>query len=295
MVPVGPGTLPFKSLSKKIENSVTIQISALPSALKKPVLNKKVRKFGTVKEIEFQDGSSSAKIIYSSSQEAKNAVKHLDQHIYKGVKIGCTIVETITAASIAKRGRLIVRNLAFSCKKEHLLQVFEAFGTIVDCTVPATAGKSKGFGFVQFESVDDATKAIEQMNGQKILKRPVAIDWAIGKSQYDILSAAEEAASAFEEENKEVDNSNNAPQDKVEEEDDIDEEDLDSLPSPSSLSDSGSSSSEDDDAAIIFSDAESEADREDDATVVEPEPKSTLFIRNLSFETTKDALKSLYV
>jgi hypothetical protein len=273
VIPSGPGSLPPKSLGKKIEHSVTIEISDLPGGLTKSVLNKKVRKYGSVKDIEFETNASNARVVYASSQEAKNAQTHLDQHTYKGVKISCSIVETITAASIAKRGRLIVRNLAFSCKKEHLMQIFEAFGKIVDCNVPSTAGKARGFGFVQFESVEDAARAISHMNGQNVLKRPVAVDWALGKSQYEILAAVEEGLNEKDEEIQLESNPTN-----IEEEPSVSNNETNDSDDAIFYSDSDESSHDIDEESVC-----------DDASIQE----ATLFIRNLSFDTTNDSLKRL--
>jgi nucleolar protein 4 len=270
IVPEGPGKAPKTAIQRKLENSVTILVSDLPQDLPKSVFYKKARKFGTVEKLITTETDAevllgTAKVVYSAPEEAQKAVKGLNDHTYKGVKIKCRFIETITAASLAKKSRLIIRNLAFHCKKEQLINVFEVFGTITECSVPTKDGKARGFGFVQFENVEDATKAIEGVNGQNILNRPVAVDWALGKTQYDKMAADQESESESESEED--------GQTAVEDEGD-------------------DASIQDDDSPIIYN----QEDSGDDEKYVEKEDAEgcTLFIRNLSFDTTKKKLKKTY-
>lgn len=47
--------------------------------------------------------------------------------------------------------------------------MFQKFGNILSCKVVVTEdGKSKGYGFVQFESEEYANAAIEKLNGSSI-------------------------------------------------------------------------------------------------------------------------------
>lgn len=47
-----------------------------------------------------------------------------------------------------------------------LHDLFRKFGNIISCKVVTSEdGKSKGHGFVQFESEDSANSAIEKLNG----------------------------------------------------------------------------------------------------------------------------------
>ncbi len=76
--------------------------------------------------------------------------------------------------------RLFVGGLAWAATDEDLKQAFEPYGTVVSCAVITNkeTGRSKGFGFVEFETVDEASKAKEALDGQDIAGRPVKIDFA---------------------------------------------------------------------------------------------------------------------
>lgn len=50
-----------------------------------------------------------------------------------------------------------------------LQEIFQKFGTIISCKVATFEdGKSKGHGFVQFESEESANAAIESLNGSTV-------------------------------------------------------------------------------------------------------------------------------
>ncbi|XP_019722473.1 putative RNA-binding protein 19 [Hippocampus comes] len=61
--------------------------------------------------------------------------------------------------------RLIVKNLPNGMKEERFRGMFAAFGTVTDCTLKFTKdGKFRKFGFVGFQSEDDANTALKHFN-----------------------------------------------------------------------------------------------------------------------------------
>ena len=84
-------------------------------------------------------------------------------------------------------GRIIVRNLPFDLKEQHIKSPFEKFGKIVSVNVPLnnTNNLNKGFAFVEFESKADAVKAIEAMNGKQFKGRAVALEFSLPKTRYE--------------------------------------------------------------------------------------------------------------
>ncbi len=65
-------------------------------------------------------------------------------------------------------GNLFVKNLAPSIDNIHLHAMFTSFGTILSCKVAEENGKSKGFGFVQFETEESALAALYALHGSVI-------------------------------------------------------------------------------------------------------------------------------
>ena len=45
-------------------------------------------------------------------------------------------------------------------------------------------GKMVGCAFIQYSNVTEASKALKDLNGKPFLQRPIAIDWAVPKDQF---------------------------------------------------------------------------------------------------------------
>ena len=76
--------------------------------------------------------------------------------------------------------KLFVGSLAFSATDDDLAQAFAAAGTVVSAKVimDRDTNRSKGFGFVEMSSDDEAKKAIELLDGKEIAGRAVNVSEA---------------------------------------------------------------------------------------------------------------------
>eukprot|EP00494_Astrolonche_serrata_P031159 UN31428 len=84
-----------------------------------------------------------------------------------------------------KHFRLIIRNLSFQCNEKHVEKAFKKYGNVKEVSLPKNEdGRMKGFGFVQFDNVISAKKAMHELNGSRIIGREIAIDWALGKKNF---------------------------------------------------------------------------------------------------------------
>ena len=75
---------------------------------------------------------------------------------------------------------LFVGNMAFECSNEDLSDAFSPHGTILSVRIPTDreSGQPKGFGYVTFSTVEEATAALEAMQGGYIARRPVRLDYS---------------------------------------------------------------------------------------------------------------------
>merc|ERR1719506_2188007 len=74
---------------------------------------------------------------------------------------------------------LYVKNLDESTDDDSLKALFEQFGTITSVSaVKDEGGKCKGFGFVSFQSPDDATKAVTEMHLKVVKGKPLYVGLA---------------------------------------------------------------------------------------------------------------------
>eukprot|EP00899_Mesostigma_viride_P003527 jgi/Mesvir1/13175/Mv06138-RA.1 len=76
--------------------------------------------------------------------------------------------------------RIYVGSIFYDISDEDVKKIFSSFGTVKSCQMvpnPET-GKHKGYGFVDFENVESAKNAIEQMNGFELAGRQLKVGWA---------------------------------------------------------------------------------------------------------------------
>ena len=76
--------------------------------------------------------------------------------------------------------KLYVGNLPFKLTQKDFQEIFEVIGTVVDSRIitDRDTGLSKGFGFIEYESEDDAQRALSTINGYKVLGRVLSVSEA---------------------------------------------------------------------------------------------------------------------
>jgi len=76
--------------------------------------------------------------------------------------------------------KLFVGSLSYGVNDDQLKDAFAAAGTVVSAKViiDRETGRSKGFGFVEMSSDDEAKRAIDMLNGKEIEGRAVAVSEA---------------------------------------------------------------------------------------------------------------------
>ncbi len=270
--------------------------------------------------VESRDNSLAARVYFETKEAAASAAKKFHEKDLRGCKVKAFILQGKTAA---KAARLIVRNISFKTNEEELKQIFSKFGTVDSVSVPKSdTGAMRGFAFVQMSSIEEAEKAINGTNGTEIHKRPIAVDWALSKTQYDKMSyfeklkeanggvlppkkekvkAVEEKKEEEAEKKSEDDDDEDEEENEEEKEQDEDEEKMDDEDDESGDVDED----DDDEDGADDEDDDDEEEDEDDEKADEEKSKeekkkltkstdvhkgSTIFIRNLSYDTTEDGL-----
>jgi len=76
--------------------------------------------------------------------------------------------------------KLFVGKLAFSTTNDGLKALFATYGTVVSAQVimDRDTNQSKGFGFVEMESQEDAQKAINDLDGKEFEGRSIVVNVA---------------------------------------------------------------------------------------------------------------------
>ncbi len=76
--------------------------------------------------------------------------------------------------------KLYVGNLPFTVTDQELGDIFAQVGTVASARVitDRMTGRSKGFGFVEMNTDEEATNAITQFNGAELQGRPLTVNEA---------------------------------------------------------------------------------------------------------------------
>jgi RNA recognition motif-containing protein len=79
---------------------------------------------------------------------------------------------------------MYVSNLSFHTNDDELRKLFEEFGSVSSAKVitDRETGRSRGFGFVEMDSNDDAQNAMKQLHGKSIEGRAMSVSEAREKA-----------------------------------------------------------------------------------------------------------------
>ncbi|KAF7359430.1 Ribosome biogenesis [Mycena sanguinolenta] len=179
----------------------TIIVSGLPAAVDSKVLWKKFRKYPGAEKVDWpikndegEDDPATAHVLFTSPNDAQNAVGKLHAHVFKGSLLSVTLkkrldtlakpVATVgktaakAVATPSHASRLIVRNIPFTATEQDLRAVFLPYGPVYSIHIPTADPKgkkpeteepaparTKGYAFVWMLSKKDAERAIEGCNG----------------------------------------------------------------------------------------------------------------------------------
>jgi polyadenylate-binding protein len=134
------------------------------------------------------DGSGQSKgygfVQFEAEDSAQNAIDKLNGMLIndKQVFVGHFLrkQDRDNVLSKTKFNNVYVKNLSESFTEDDLKNEFGAYGTITSAVLMRDAdGRSKCFGFVNFENAEDAAKAVEALNGKKVDDK----EWYVGKAQ----------------------------------------------------------------------------------------------------------------
>lgn len=81
--------------------------------------------------------------------------------------------------------KLYVGSLAYSVNDDKLKELFAEFGTVVSAQVinDRDSGQSKGFGFVEMKTEEEAKEAIKALNGKEVDGRAIMVNEARPKTE----------------------------------------------------------------------------------------------------------------
>ncbi|XP_024398374.1 polyadenylate-binding protein 2 [Physcomitrium patens] len=193
--------------SLRKSGAANIFIKNLDKAIDNKALHDTFSAFGGILSCKVAtDSSGQSKgygfVQFEKEESAQSAIEKVNGMLLndKQVFVGPFVrrQERDLSGGVSKFNNVYVKNLGENTTDDELKKVFGAYGPISSAVVMRdNEGKSKCFGFVNFELADDAAKAVEALNGKKQDEK----EWYVGRAQKKSEREAELRAK-FEQERK---------------------------------------------------------------------------------------------
>ncbi|KAJ3640666.1 hypothetical protein Zmor_027214 [Zophobas morio] len=125
-----------------------------------------------------------AYVNFSQTGEAERVLDTMNFDLLKGKPIRIMWSQRDPSLRKSGIGNVFIKNLDKSIDNKAMYDTFSAFGNILSCKVATDEdGLSKGHGFVHFENLEAANKAIEKVNGMLLNGKKVYVGKFIPRSE----------------------------------------------------------------------------------------------------------------
>ncbi|KAG1194848.1 hypothetical protein G6F70_008685 [Rhizopus microsporus] len=125
-----------------------------------------------------------AYVNYHRISDAEKAIEALNYSSIKGRSCRIMWSQRDPALRKTNAGNIFIKNLDPTIDHKALHDTFSAFGNILSCKIALDEeGRSKGYGFVHYESQEFAEKAIANVNGMLLNDRKVYVGFYIPKKE----------------------------------------------------------------------------------------------------------------
>ncbi|XP_048464429.1 embryonic polyadenylate-binding protein A-like [Rhincodon typus] len=175
----GVGNIFIKNLDESIDNKALYDtFSAFGNIL-------------SCKVVSDESGSKGYGFVHFETQEAAthaietmNGMLLNDRKVFVGHFKSHKEREAEFGSKVLEYTNLYIKNFGEDMNTARLREIFNAFGKTLSVRVMTDErGRSKGFGFVNFEKHEDARKAVAEMNGKEINSRAVYVGRAQKKTE----------------------------------------------------------------------------------------------------------------
>ncbi|KAK3142140.1 hypothetical protein QOZ80_4BG0342790 [Eleusine coracana subsp. coracana] len=182
--------------SSRRSGSANIFIKNLDKTIDNKTLHDTFSTFGTILSCkvatdEMGQSKGFGFVQYEKEEAAQTAIKSLngmlvnDRPVYVGPFLRKQ--ERDNSVDKAKFNNVFVKNLSEATTKEDLVKTFGEYGNITSAVVMlGSDGKSRCFGFINFENPDDAARAVQELNGKKINDKELYVGRAQKKSEREM-------------------------------------------------------------------------------------------------------------
>jgi len=127
---------------------------------------------------------------YETHEAAENAIKHVngmllnDKKVYVGHHIAKKERQSKVEEMKANFTNVYIKNLDPEVTQEEVEVLFTKFGPVTSCVVSSDEnGRSKGFGFINFENHEDAKRAVDELHDSEYKEKKLFVTRAQKKGE----------------------------------------------------------------------------------------------------------------
>lgn len=184
--------------------SASLYVGDLNPDVTEPILYSFFNEVGPVSSIRVCRDSITRRSLcygYVNFNSPDDAERALDLLNYKEIKDRpCRLMWKQRDPSMRRSGagNVFIKNLDQTINSRILDDTFTGFGVVLSCKIVMDEeGKSKGYGFVQFETQEMADKAIQEVNGKVLAGRKVFVGRFMARNQYEQMERHKQFTNVF--------------------------------------------------------------------------------------------------
>lgn len=103
---------------------------------------------------------------FYTQAEADRCIEEMNNKILDGNAIRLSMQINKGDSKYDEKANILIKNVDKEASQQELFAAFQKYGNIISAKLESYPdGTSRGFAYIQFEKVEDADKAIEEMNG----------------------------------------------------------------------------------------------------------------------------------
>ncbi|OAQ35304.1 polyadenylate binding protein [Linnemannia elongata AG-77] len=171
-----------------------IFIKNLDASIDNKALHDTFSAFGNILscKVATEDGQSKGYgfVHYETHEAAENAIKHVngmllnDKKVFVGHHIAKKERQSKVEEMKANFTNVYIKNLDPEVTQEEVEALFTKFGPVTSCVVSTDEnGRSKGFGFINFENHEDAKRAVDELHDSEYKEKKLFVTRAQKKGE----------------------------------------------------------------------------------------------------------------
>ncbi|KAI1298985.1 Protein phosphatase PP2A regulatory subunit B [Mortierella claussenii] len=171
-----------------------IFIKNLDASIDNKALHDTFSAFGNILscKVATEDGQSKGYgfVHYETHEAAENAIKHVngmllnDKKVYVGHHIAKKERQSKVEEMKANFTNVYIKNLDPEVTQDEVEALFTKFGPVTSCVVSTDEnGRSKGFGFINFENHEDAKRAVDELHDTEYKEKKLFVTRAQKKGE----------------------------------------------------------------------------------------------------------------